>query len=72
MFADPLRDMELRRHCTLLQRTLPGELEALFLAEIGLPQPANQHDDLDHAMPRQKDGNPPTNYATIAAGRRGI
>jgi hypothetical protein len=37
MFADPLRDMELRCHRTLQQRTLPGELEALFLAEIGLP-----------------------------------
>jgi hypothetical protein len=37
MFADPLRNIELRRHCTLLQRTLPGEVEALFLAEIRLP-----------------------------------
>jgi len=37
MFADPLRNIELRCHCTPSQRTLPGELEALFLAEIGLP-----------------------------------
>src|SRR6266446_4785636 len=37
MFADPLRNIELRRHCTLLQRTLPGELKALFLAQVGLP-----------------------------------
>jgi hypothetical protein len=37
MVADPLRNIELRHHGTLLQRTLPGELKALFLAEIRLP-----------------------------------
>jgi hypothetical protein len=36
MFTDPLGNIELRRHCTLLRRTLPRELEALFLAEIGV------------------------------------
>jgi hypothetical protein len=37
MFTDPLRNIELRRHCTPLQRTLPGELEVLLLAQVGLP-----------------------------------
>jgi hypothetical protein len=61
MFPDPLRNIGLRCHCTLSQRTLPGELEALFFAQVRLPQSANHHDDLDHALPRQRDGNPPTN-----------
>jgi hypothetical protein len=56
MFADPLRNIELRRYCALLQRTLPGELEVLLLAQVGLPQPANHHDDLDHchALPERR------------------
>jgi hypothetical protein len=57
MFTNPLRNIGLRRHCTLSRRALPGELEALFLAQAGLPQSANHHDDLDHAMPRAKEGN---------------
>src|SRR5262249_46081434 len=48
MFADPLCNIELRRHCTPLQRTLPCNLEVLFLAKIRLSQPANHHDDLNH------------------------
>jgi hypothetical protein len=67
MFADPLRNIELRCHRTLLQRTPPSELEVLFLAKIRLPQPANHHDDLDHchAFLAKKDAIPPINLCHI-------
>jgi hypothetical protein len=58
MFADPLRDIELRRHRTLLQRTLPGDLEVLFLAQVGLAQSANRYDDLDHCHASPNGANP--------------
>jgi hypothetical protein len=52
MFADPLRDIGLGRPRTLLQRALPGELEMLLLAQIGLRDPANHHDYLNKSHDR--------------------
>jgi hypothetical protein len=49
VFSGPLSDINLRRHRALLQRSLPNELDVLFLAQVGLPEPANHHDDLDHS-----------------------
>jgi hypothetical protein len=51
MFAGPLRNVNLRRHRASLQRPLPRELDALFLAHVRLRQPAHHHDDLDHCVP---------------------
>jgi hypothetical protein len=72
MIPDPLRNIRLGRHRTLSQRTLPGQLKALFLAKVSLSQSANRNDNLDHCLPRDADPQPNhTAFAVVDAMRSG-
>ena len=49
MISDPLGDVGLRREHTLLQRSLPSELQALLFAPVQVRDLADHHDYLNEA-----------------------
>src|ERR1700731_942735 len=56
MLADPLRDIGLRGHHALLERTVPRELKRLFLAVVGIGDGTNGQDDFNQSVLHSNDG----------------
>src|ERR1700761_9188062 len=66
MVADPLRDVGLRAHHALIDRSLPGELQIFFFAIRGVGDSANRQDYLDHSDALCPNNGIRSGYAALA------